>query len=116
VTFPAQLEDGTTIDVTKVYEGDTIVLKDADGNRYSQAQFGAHIKPLADDETQPTAAQTDTEPVPEEDEPTGGDALGDAIQGAVSAVENGAAESETEPETGGEEEAGEGGANDEPIG
>jgi hypothetical protein len=67
--FPAQLEDGTIVEVEKAFDGDSIVLRDEAGNTYQQAQFGAHILPLAEGETAPTAATTDTEPVAEETEP-----------------------------------------------
>lgn len=92
--FPAQLEDGTIIEVQKVHEGDGIVLKDEDGKRYQGAQFGSHIVPLDDDEAPVKEEETDTEPVAEEGEPE-------------TPEEEGAA---------GEEEAGEGGANEEPMG
>jgi hypothetical protein len=95
--FEVKLEDGTTIEVDKHYEGDDIVLKDADGKRYAMAPSGQYAVPLAPGETPAPEQEADTEPVPEEtpneDEPAG------------------------EEETGGSDEDGaEGGANEEPVG
>lgn len=105
--FPVQLEDGTEVLVEKTFEGDDIVLKDAEGNRYEPAQFGAHVTKLEADESPTSEVQTDTEPVEEEAEET----ISDPTQ---EEVEAGKVE-ETEA-TEAKEENAEGGVTEEPIG
>ena len=81
--FPAQLEDGTVVEVEKYFDGDAIVLKDEDGNTYQNAQYGAHIVALEEGEAPKTDAETDTEPVAEEAEEAAEEADEDGAQGGA---------------------------------
>lgn len=110
--FTAETVDGKMVEVVKVWDGDNVVLQDADGNRYSSEQFGTKIVPIAageavaDPDEDTTGGETET--VEETENEAGEQSISDPTP---EEVEAGKADND-----GADEDGAQGGATEEPVG